>query len=362
MLKNVRFSIVVLLLVSNSTLFAQQNLMKLRWGSVVGKQPMEWYGTKEAIEIAENVLLYQRNVGGWPKNISMHHFLNQKEKGALQKLKKQGTGATIDNGSTYMELIYLSKVYSKNQIEKYKTAFLKGIDYLLEAQYDNGGWPQFYPLKPGYYTHITYNDNAMINVLSVLKEVADGGGKYIAIENDKTIEKAQKAYGKGIECILKTQYVQTGKLSVWCAQHDVNTLQPAKARAYELPSLSGSESAGIVLFLMDIENPSPEIIKSIESAVNWFEENKISGLRVERYVDVEGVREKRVIADKNAKPIWARFSELKDNRPFFCDRDGIKKYSLAEIGNERRNGYGWYGSSPQKVMDNYKDWQMKISD
>ncbi|MBO5824327.1 MAG: pectate lyase, partial [Prevotella sp.] len=38
-------------------------------------QTEEWYGSDEAVRTAENVLLYQRNSGGWPKNIEMHEEL-----------------------------------------------------------------------------------------------------------------------------------------------------------------------------------------------------------------------------------------------------------------------------------------------
>ena len=51
--------------------------------------------------------------------------------------------------------------------------------------------------------------------------------------------------------------------------------------------------------------------------------------------------------------------ELDNNKPFFCDRDGIKKYSLAEIGPERRNGYAWYISTPEKVLKKYPKWKEK---
>jgi len=35
---------------------------------------------------------------------------------------------------------------------------VSGVDYLLDAQHDDGGWPQFYPIRKGYSEHITYND------------------------------------------------------------------------------------------------------------------------------------------------------------------------------------------------------------
>lgn len=338
---------------------AQEKLDKLSWSKVVYDQADNWYGSKEAIRVAENVLLYQRDVGGWPKNTSMHLALSEKKINELRTLKALGTGTTIDNGATVMELDFLSKVYHKTKDERFKTAFIKGIDYLLDAQYEKGGWPQYYPLRKGYYTHITYNDNAMVNVMNVIKSIAERGDRFSMELDDATISKAKTAYEKGIEIILKTQYKQNGVLTVWCAQHDEKTLLPALARSYELPSLSGSESVDIVLLLMEIENPSQEIITSVQSAVAWFDQVKIEGIRIERVKNSEGQKDRMVIQDKDAPALWARFYDLVDNRPFFCDRDGIKKYSLAEIGHERRNGYGWYDNDPKDVLKAYKSWQPK---
>ncbi len=344
---------------SNSVLIAQTKLSSLEWKEVVFSQPGEWYGSAEAISVAENVLLYQRNVGGWPKNIPMHRPLTENQKDELRKLQSVGEGATTDNSATYKELFFLSKVYGKTGDERFKKAFLKGVDYLLAAQYENGGWPQFYPARKGYYTHITYNDNSMVNIMNVMKAIAEKNDLFSIKVDDATALKAKKAFEKGIDVILKTQYKQNGQLSVWCAQHDEKTFEPAKARSYELPSLSGGESPDIVLLLMKIENPSPEIVNAIQSAVAWFNKVKITGIRMEGFTNKDGLKDRKIVSDKDAPPMWARFYELEDNRPFFCDRDGIKKYTIAEIGHERRNGYSWYGTGPQKVLDAYKKWQPK---
>src|SRR5205823_14454004 len=97
-------------------------------------------------------------------------------------------------------------------------------------------------------------------------------------DSDRT--RAKQAMDRGLQCILKTQVTQNGKLTVWCAQHDEKTLAPAKARAYEHPSLSGSESVGIVEFLIGIEQPSPEVVRAVQSAVAWFNASKVTGIRV----------------------------------------------------------------------------------
>lgn len=333
-----------------------------KWEDIANKEEGAWFASQEAKDIAENVLLYQRNIGGWPKNIQMQEPLTNDEKQSLIALKSDSHDVTTDNGATYQEMLFLSNMYRHVPYERYKNAFLSGLNYLLDAQYENGGWPQFYPLKKGYYTHITYNDNSMVNILNVLKDIKDNTGYFSIKPSEETIEKVKTAFDKGIDCILKTQYKQNDVLTSWCAQHDENTLLPAKARAYELPSLSGKESAKIVLLLMTIENPSKEVINVINSAVAWFDKVKITGLREDRiYNDKGKIIDKIMVLDSTAPPIWARFMELDDNTPFFCDRDGIKKYSLAEIGAERRNGYAWYTNEPKEIFKKYPKWQEKYS-
>ena len=332
--------------------------LKVTWKEIVNRKDEAWFQSKEAQEIGENVLLFQRNIGAWPKNIQMQEPLSAKQKADLLALKPSTKDCTIDNGATTMEMLFLSKIYKENPQEKYKIAFLKGLDYLLLAQYENGGWPQFFPLEKKYSSHITYNDDAMVNVLKVLKEINEQTDFYSIKPSEEIRQKTKIAFDKGIDCILKTQYKQKGILTAWCAQHDEFTLQPADARSFELKSLSGGESAGIVSLLMSIKNPSKEIINSVNHAVTWFEKTKITNLKEVKILDENGKQiDRKMVLSKNEKPIWARFMELENNKPFFCDRDGIKKDSISQIGHERRNGYAWYVNSPEKVIVKFATWR-----
>lgn len=352
--------LIVLVVILGVNLNVQAQVHNKKWGSITDMEEGSWFASNEAKEIAENVLLYQRNIGGWPKNIQMQKPLSDVEKKDLLGLKNATKGCTTDNGATYQEMVFLSKMYRQVPDERYRKAFLKGLGYILEAQYESGGWPQFYPLKKGYYTHITYNDDSMVNILNVLGEIKNETDYFSIKPSKETVDSAKIAFDKGIDCIIKTQYKQKGVLTSWCAQHDEETFLPAKARAYELPSLSGKESAKIVLLLMTIENPSDEVKLAIISSVKWFETVKINGLREDRVYNEKGkVISKIMVPDSTAKPIWARFMELEDNTPFFCDRDGIKKASITEIGSERRNGYAWYTNEPKEVFKKYARWVKK---
>lgn len=339
----------------------QEHAKVTNWNKFSISQDETWYATDDAKRVADNVLLYQRDIGGWPKNIQMQNVISDSEKKQLLDLKSDPTGCTTDNGATCQEMIFLSKVYKYQPNDNYKNAFLRGLMYLITSQYSNGGWPQFYPLKKGYAKHITYNDDSMVNILNILKIVKEKGNYNSITVPTEIQENSALAFDKGIDCILKTQYNQKGILTSWCAQHDEETLLPADARAFELASLSGKESAKIVLLLMSIDNPSPEVIKSVEAAVKWFEKTKITGIKIENVATGEGDKTDRIVVESpDAEPLWARFMDLKDNKPFFCDRDGVKKATLAEIGYERRNGYGWYTNEPKEVLKKYSKWKSNL--
>ena len=351
--------IVLLFALGLSITLNAQNTYK-KWPDIIRKNDASWFGTDEAKKIAENVLLYQRDIGGWPKNIQMQQELTPQQKKDLLVLKSDLHEITTDNGATSQEMLFMSKMYAQVKDERYKESFLKGLNYLFEAQYKNGGWPQFYPLKKGYYTHITYNDDSMVNILNIMKQVGEQTDYYSIKPSVEIVEKAKKSFDNGVDCILKTQYKQNGILTAWCAQHDEVTLAPANARAFELASLSGYESTKIVLLLMSIEKPSAEIVTAVKSAKAWFEKTKITNLEEKRVLNDAGkVIDKKMTVTQNAEPLWARFMDLDTNEPFFCDRDGIKRKSLDEIGSERRNGYSWYTEAPNEVLKKYDTWAVK---
>ena len=173
---------------------------------------------------------------------------------------------------------------------------------------------------------------------------------YDFLDQDRR-DAAQRAVERGIDCIVKCQVVVDGRPTVWCAQHDVDTLAPAQARSYELPSLSGAETRGILMFLMGVAEPTPEVVRAVKAGVAWFESTKIDGYRYQR-----SKTEPALSKDPEAPPLWARFYEIKTSRPIFSDRDGVVKYDLEEIGSERRGGYAWYGSWGSNVLKAYAKW------
>lgn len=324
------------------------------WSDVLS-QPKLWYAVDEATRIANQVLLYQRDNGGWGKNVDMAAMLTQAERKNLLT-ESSRTDTTIDNGATTTQLAYLAKVITAKNIDAHKAGFFKGFDFLVTMQYPNGGFPQFFPLRDDYSRHITFNDNAMVNALRLLRNIAKKKEDFLFVDEARRV-KAEQAVERAIPLLLRTQIVINGKRTVWAAQYDEVTLKPAAARKFEPVSLTAGESVAIVRFLMLDSSPTFETREAIESAIEWFTANQINGIRWERR-NAENIAFK----DKNAPPIWARFYELNTMKPIFIGRDGVIKYDVMQIEDERRNGYAWYVEGPRDLIaEDFLKWRAKIS-
>ncbi len=303
-------------------------------------KPNTWFNSTEGKKVISNVLSHRDKNGIWPKNID-----------TTEKTTQKGIRGTFDNSATLNELRLLAHAFQATDNPKCKSAFLKGLACILKAQYRNGGWPQS-PEPSGYAQHITFNDGTMIGIMTFLREIYSK--KIYNFVPEKIIRLTRTSFDKGVQCILKCQIRVNGRLTAWCAQHDRITFEPRGARSYEHPSISGGESTGITCLLMSLKSPTNDIKEAIKAAVEWYESSEITGIRLKK---INGDR--KVVTDIDAPVIWARFYEIKTNRPIFSGRDGRIKYSVSDIEFERRNGYAWYVSSGNKVLRSWQDWKYK---
>jgi PelA/Pel-15E family pectate lyase len=301
----------------------------------------EWFRLPEARRLANVIVSFQTPSGGWSKNLAL---------GTEPRLKGQSYSAsegweyvgTFDNGATTEQLRFLGRAYEAHGDACHARALQAGVEYVLQAQFPNGCWPQVYPLAGGYHDAATYNDDAMVHVLRLLQEVEERGRGWVP---EATRDRARAALRRGVDCVLASQVVVEGKPTVWAAQHDPLTLAPVAARAYEPASLSGHESAGVVDFLMGLPGADPRVGAAVDAAAAWFRAHALQGLAYER---------RQLLKRPGAGPLWARFYEIGSNRPIFSNRDGIVRYRWEELGEERRLGYAWYTVSPAATLRVYK--------
>jgi PelA/Pel-15E family pectate lyase len=303
----------------------------------------EWFRSDTARRIADNLLTFQTPSGGWSKRVDF-----SRPRRPAESYYSESDGwtyiPTIDNGATTGQLRFLARAYAAHGDARYRDAYLRGLDYLLRAQSPNGCWPQVYPLAGGYHDAITFNDDAVVNVLGVLDDV--GAGR-VAFVPEAERARAAAAARRGVDCLVATQVVVNGRRTVWGQQHDPLTLEVIPARSYELAGLSGRESAGIMTYLMRLAAPAARVVDAVHAAADWFRATAIHGYE---YDFETGLR-----AKAGAGPIWARLSEIGTNRPIFANREGVKLYDWNQL-TDRRRGYAWFGTEPGSALKKYEKW------
>jgi len=364
----------------------------------VAEMPREGFGTRtmpierdpafykmpEALHTAETILSFQFPNGGWSKNLDMSgpkrlpgqsftsnnisRFLGPDDfdKPANPDWNYAGT---LDNDATNTELHFLARIstaYPGADGDRFRKSFILGVNYLLHAQYPNGGWPQVWPLEGGYHDAITFNDNAVTESASLLHDAATGEGDYAFVPADLR-RQASAAADRAIAIILKCQVVVNGKKTVWAQQHDPLTLAPVSGRNFEPAALSAGESADVLIFLMKLKNPSPEVRAAVEAGIAWLKANAIYGqawVGGRRGPPAAGQppaapTPRHLEATPGAGPIWARYYSIATGKPVFGDRDKTIHDKVDELTVERINGYAWYSGGAKGALDAYAEWHGK---
>jgi PelA/Pel-15E family pectate lyase len=320
-----------------------------------------WYGGAEAKAIAANILSFQTPAGGWSKNQNRADPPRVRGQSYLEGGEGDSWSyiGTFDNDATQTELAFLARVqaqYPGPEGEVYRAAFLKGVRYILTAQYPNGAFPQVYPLMGGYHDALTFNDNGFAHQATFLREIAARKGDYAFVPADLAAE-AGRAADKAMAVLLKSQVVVDGKKTVWGQQHDPITLQPVGARNYEMRSLAAAESAGLLIFLMQQDNPTKEMQEAVHAGIAWLKDHAITGYEWTTRDPAVG---RMLYAKEGAGPLWSRFYSIETGKPIFGERDQRVFDDVADVGSGRRNGYSWYNSTPRSAIEMYdKTWKAK---
>ncbi|MDP3073156.1 MAG: pectate lyase [Opitutaceae bacterium] len=326
------------------------------------------YGPEQAREIADNILLFQRENGGWPKDYDMLAVLTEAQK-KLVRDTRANTDTSYDNHNTHPQVAYLARAFVALGDPALRAACERGLDFMLASQYANGGFPQWWPKGGTIAKRITLNDGVMIGILNVLKDAADRAPHWTWLDEARRARCAE-AVARGTACLLKMQIPGSdGAPTGWGQQHDEVTLATVGARTFELPCVAPADTTEVVQFLMRFEPPAPEIVAAVEAAVAWLKKVRLDGIRVQRVPAprAEFARHKTdfdvvVIKDESAPPLWARTVEPGTDRPIFASRDGVKVYSLAEVDRERRTGSGWYVTNPGKLLETYYPaWRKRVA-
>ncbi|MGB7266401.1 MAG: pectate lyase [Terracidiphilus sp.] len=342
--------------------------------------PAEWWSSDEAIKDAHNIVTYQVADGGWSKNIDM--VSKPRAPGDLYDTDNENRFsdpadfdkpvdpnwhyiATLDNDATWMQIRFLAHVttallaaHRDADAAPFRASVERGVGYLLNSQYPNGGWPQVWPLEGGYHDAITINDDAMTHAVEILHDVATGAPDYRFLP-PSLVEKAGPAAQRGIDCLLKLQIVVNGVKTAWAQQYDPLTLQPTSARNYEMAALTSDESDPVVEFFMSLPDPTPAEVAAVHAACAWLTKVEIFGYRFGSgnfMADRRSPGGRKLMAVAGAGPIWSRYYQIGTDKPIFGDRDKTIHDDVNDLSLERRNGYSWYNTEGIAVLKEYETW------
>ncbi len=324
-----------------------------------------WYASAEAKAVADTVVSFQTPAGGWGKNLDRTvppRLPGQSWTGG--DIKAGGRAAqdgaagwsfvgTLDNDATVAELRFLARVQTHAPDPRYRAAFARGVAYLLQAQYPDGGWPQVYPLQGGYHDALTLNDDTMVRAVALLRDVAAGAGDF-AFVPATTRQAAGEAVERALRVLLAAQVVADGRRTIWAQQYDPLTLRPVAARNFEPAALATGESAGVLRLLMAQPNPSPAMHAAIEAGVAWFRDHPVRDSEWAKTADG-----RRLVAKPGAPLLWARFHDPATGKPIFGDRDRAVHDDVNALSRERRDGYSWFNTSGNSLLAAYDKWRRR---
>jgi PelA/Pel-15E family pectate lyase len=272
--------------------------------------------------------------GGWdyriefdPERSKQWYYRRDVEAGDKDPGRRRNT-STFDDDNSQSALRLLMRVDTAlgRKDPEVRRAVEYGLARLLEAQYPNGAWPQRYdgerhspaeyPVRQARYPktwsrthpavryqgHYTFNDNAIRDIILTLLEAHRTYGKPAYLD----------AARKGGDFILLAQMPEPQP--VWAQQYN-RDMEPAWARKFEPPSVASGESAGVARTLLDLYlyTGDAKYLKPLPPAAEWFKRSRLPGGR------------------------WARFYELKTNRPLYFN----KRYELVYTDDDLPTHYSF---------------------
>jgi hypothetical protein len=304
-----------------------------------------------ALAVGDCLAMSQLESGGWDYRFdfaSPQRWYRQVDRGKLdaEEIAKRRNTTTFDDDNTQSALHFLMVLaeHCRQPLDERKQRILHarryGLTKLLEAQFPNGAWPQRYDGRPAdpkkfpvfkakypkkwsrtyegldYRSHYTFNDDSIrdciLTALEAHKRLGQNRREFLA------------AVRRGGDFLLLAQL--PNPQPIWAQQY--NTLmEPAWARKFEPPSVTGGESVGVCRTLIDLylELGEDKYLRAVGPAVKWFKASSIG------------------------KDRWARFYELKTNKPLYFTTD----YKLVYSDDDLPTHYGFQSSFGVESMLRY---------
>jgi PelA/Pel-15E family pectate lyase len=290
-----------------------------------------------AAEVAQSLIAAQHPAGGWnylydfagEESVRRWYDTIGKNGWRLEEFHHYYGNATFDDAGTSEASQFLLRMYLERQDEQVGAALQKAISFVLDSQYENGGWPQRFPFvedapelhgRPDYTRYVTFNDDVAGENIKFLLMVWQALGD----------ERAPEAIRNAMRIFAATQ--QPAPQAGWGLQHTVEELAPVGARSYEPDALVTHTTAGNISLMLDFYEwtGDEQFLARIPEAIEWLESVRLS-------------------ADEIRMPgrEFPTFIEIGTNRALINHRRGSNVV----------NGEYYHDYNPEKPIVHYSQWR-----
>lgn len=248
----------------------------------------------------------QRKEGGWDHRVDVSH-----RTGDPTDIRRHSGRCTFDDEISQGALMFLMALDTVLNEPWLTESIELGMHFMMDSQFENGGWPQWYPLRGGYHDYYTFNDGAINDNIRLMMHA------YRQYGNPEYLRSAEA----GGEFIVESQW--KSPQSGWAQQYN-HDMEPAWARRFEPPGICSLVSSRNIHTLIDLYllTEDKRYLQPIPAAIRWLENSQIGNEQ------------------------WARLYEVGTNRPIYGDREDGNKifYDYMSISERERTSYGWQGT------------------
>jgi len=259
----------------------------------------------------------------------------------LEEFQHYYGNATFDDGGTMQAAEFFLRMYlekksiGKDGKNRYEEPLNKCIKFVVDSQYDNGGWPQRYPLmynhpfrgQADYSSFVTLNDDVILDAIEFLQHCC------VALNRQDLKDNVDKA----MRLVAKLQ--QPKPMAGWADQYFPETLKPAHARSYEPRSVNSGTTAKIIHVLISYyeQTGDKRYLQGIPDAINWLRSLKVS--------EADSIKWNRK-ARNNGDILVPRFLNPETGKPLYVHRVGSNVKNGHYLTNNDISGtIGHYSSA-----------------